>query len=74
MQRDTAESHFERQENNAKIKGKTFFSFVWNSVTRLGEILPVGYFLLEHFYTIEHFKTWFAVLILIFSNSWMEMY
>jgi hypothetical protein len=40
-------------------------------VTRLGKILPFGYFLLEHFYRNEQFKTWFVVLILTFSNSWM---
>jgi hypothetical protein len=45
-----------------------------SSVTRLGKILPFGYFLLEHFYRNEQFKSRFVVLILTFSSSWMEMF
>ncbi len=37
---------------------------IGGSVTRLGKILPLGYFLHEHFYTNKKFKTWFVVLIL----------
>ena len=44
---------------------------IQDSATRLGEIWPFGYFLLEHG---RQFKTWFVVLILTFSSSWMEVY
>ncbi len=44
------------------------------SVTRLGKILPFGYFLPEHFYRYEQFKTWFAVLILTLISSWIQMF
>jgi hypothetical protein len=49
--------------------------FLWVStcsVTRLGEILPFGYFILGifNFFTeISSFKTWFVVLILPFKRS-----
>jgi len=43
---------------------------ILGSVTRLGEIWPFGYYLLDH----GQFKTWFVVLILTCSIRWIKMF
>jgi hypothetical protein len=51
------------------------FLFVTDSVTRLGESSPLGYFLLGHFFVYtSSFKTWFNVLILPFKRSLMQLF